>query len=205
MGEVSLLNRKFASRPLASSWTPTNVTWKTSCASRGGSWTKHRSVPLDNTVMEKCLQGDRMGREDTTAFRGMAAKLDYLSVDRPDLKVAALHASRHAANPKAGATEAIFAVAAYLHTRRGMKWHFAFQQYVWELHTVSDSDWPVACENGSQFPVEPFGGEPYTESMGKGPRSSQRLVHGSRAIRRGLRDDGDATPSESCTRGGDDG
>ena len=69
-----------------------------------GSWIKHRSVPMDNTVMEKCLQGDEMGREDTTAFRGTAAKLNYLSADRPDLKVAALHASKHADNPKAGAT-----------------------------------------------------------------------------------------------------
>ena len=63
-----------------------------------------------------------MDKEQAKEFRGLAARLNYMSQDCPDLQFPITQASREMANPTLGFLAAVKKVARYLLDRAGAVW-----------------------------------------------------------------------------------
>ena len=58
--------------------------------------------PGTNDEETDTKEGARMDKQDSNSYRRAAARLNYLSLDRPDISFASKEASRHMANPREG-------------------------------------------------------------------------------------------------------
>jgi hypothetical protein len=74
-------------------------------------------------------------------FRGIVARLNYLSQDCPDLQFGIKASCREMANPTRGSWKSVKKVARYLCGRKGIIWGFVWQEEPKEGFVVSDSDW----------------------------------------------------------------
>ena len=63
---------------------------------------------------------EELGPEDTTVFRGLAARVNFLSLDCPDLQFSGKAASREMAKPTLGSWEILKKLARYLLGREAM-------------------------------------------------------------------------------------
>lgn len=132
--------------------TPTGFTWEADC--------KHAKILLEENGLETCKPlGLPMGRDESestptdrtekppmeskeaTLFRRSAARLNYLSLDRPDIAVAVNRLARCMANPKVGDEVALKRVLRYLHGQPVCKLTFNFQDKTTKITALSDSDW----------------------------------------------------------------
>ena len=82
-----------------------------------------------------------MHPEDATKYRGIAARLNYLAMDRSDVQFAAKECCKHMSAPKRGDWEKLKRAGQYLKGRPRM-----VQQFVWnrrsnEFDGFGDSDW----------------------------------------------------------------
>ena len=100
-----------------------------------------RQTPIDQQIIDEINRGEPMTLSEARRYRGLAARLNYLALDRPDLKIAAMHASRVMSAPYTGAWKAIKAVGRYLRDRPRLVWKYAFQDDSEQLYTCTDSDW----------------------------------------------------------------
>ena len=66
---------------------------------------------------EEC---EELGPEDTTVFRGLAARVNFLSLDRPDLQFSGKAASREMAKPTLGSWKILKKLARYLSGREAV-------------------------------------------------------------------------------------
>ena len=71
----------------------------------------------------------------------MAATLNYMSQDGPDLQFPIKEVTRQMAKPTAGSWKSVKKVARYLVDRIGVRWEFAWQDEVSRSYVASDSDW----------------------------------------------------------------
>ena len=82
-----------------------------------------------------------LNHENARKYRGIAARLNYLAQDRPDLKFAALKASRCMSDPHDKNWEALKKVGRYFITRPRARCNFKWQEESAKIWTSSDSDW----------------------------------------------------------------
>ena len=82
-----------------------------------------------------------MSRSDSTVFRGLAARLNYLSLDRPDLQFSAKEIAKRMARPREEDWLKLKRVARYLVGAPRLVQKFQWQNMPRELHTFTDSDW----------------------------------------------------------------
>ena len=75
---------------------------------------KSVTTPVDTGKKEEGSIEEALGVEDARIFRGLAARLNYLAQDRPDLKFAALKASKRMSTPTERDWEILKRVARYL-------------------------------------------------------------------------------------------
>ena len=80
-------------------------------------------------------------RADATLFRGMAARLNYLSLDRPDLQFAAKECAKRMARPREADWNKLKRVARYLVGKMRLVQEYEWQELPASLHTYTDSDW----------------------------------------------------------------
>ena len=69
-------------------------------------------------------EGEALGKEEGTAFRAVAARLNYLSLDCPDLQFPIKECSREMANPTRGSWAKLKKVARYMVGRQRAVWEF---------------------------------------------------------------------------------
>ena len=97
---------------------------------------KHRKVLMNHFEFEEGVEGatmngdkDRkeeegdeedMEREEAKTFRGLAARMNYLAQDSPDLQYPAKEVSREMARPKRGAWRRLKKVVKYVAGRKGV-------------------------------------------------------------------------------------
>ncbi len=79
--------------------------------------------------------------EEATKFRGLAARMNFLSLDCPDLQFPVKQMSREMASPKLGSWARMKKVARYILGRESVVWQFLWQDEPKYSHTSGDSDW----------------------------------------------------------------
>ena len=70
-------------------------------------------------------------------FRGLAARVNFLSLDCPDLQFSGKAASREMAKPTLGSWKILKQLARYLLGREAVVWVFGWQDEVELAHTFS--------------------------------------------------------------------
>ena len=102
---------------------------------------KGANTPIDDTVLDTAATGELLEAKDARKFRGAAARLNYLAIDRPDLRVTAVAASRMMASPTSGAWAIIRRCVRYLTTHPRWRARYCWQDPVKVLTCYTDSDW----------------------------------------------------------------
>ena len=74
-------------------------------------------------------------------YRGIVARLNFMSLDRPDLQYASKEASRYMATPRAKDWDLIKRICQYLRHRPRATFMYAFQSEPTEFTIFSDTDW----------------------------------------------------------------
>ena len=82
-----------------------------------------------------------LGSERARLYRGIAARLNYLAQDRPDLKLAALRASRNMSEPHERDFEILKRVGRYLISRPRAACIYKWQKTSKNIWVCTDSDW----------------------------------------------------------------
>ena len=80
-------------------------------------------------------------------FRGLAATLNFLSLDSPDLQFPIKQCSRDMGTPKRGSFKGLKRMARYLVGRKRVTWNFAWQDEQKYAQVFSDSDWGGTCKD----------------------------------------------------------
>ena len=78
---------------------------------------------------------------DLTRFRGVAARCNYLSFDRPDLQFATKEICREMSKPTTGSLRRLRRIGCYLKGTKRLVWDFNMQDEVDTLDVYTDSDW----------------------------------------------------------------
>ena len=78
---------------------------------------------------------------DVTMFRGLAARCNYLALDRPDILYASKEICREMAKPVVGSLNKLRRLGRYLKYRPRVVWSFVYQHWPQELHVHADSNW----------------------------------------------------------------
>ena len=89
-----------------------------------------------------------MPKEDATKYRGLVARLNYISPDRADIQYAVKEAARSMASPKVKDWKALVRIGKYLKGRPRMIIKFGWQKEVLMASTYSDSDWAGCKKTG---------------------------------------------------------
>ena len=85
--------------------------------------------------------GEPLTSSESTRFRAVAARMNYLAMDRADLQYTAKDLSRKMAAPTRGDWERARKAARYVKYRPRAVQHFEFEQEGSELSGYADSDW----------------------------------------------------------------
>ena len=95
----------------------------------------------DRERREEEEDGEEMEKSEATEFRGLAARLNYLSQDAPDVQFAAKEVAREMARPARGGWRRMKKVARYLVSREAVVWGYRWQEGGEILKVKTDSDW----------------------------------------------------------------
>ena len=97
----------------------------------------------DKDDKEEEWEAEELEGEEATSFRGMAATLNFLSLDCPDLQFGIKQCSREMARPTRGSWKRMKKDARFLLGRERIVWIFKWQSEVTGAYVLSDSDWGV--------------------------------------------------------------
>ena len=86
-------------------------------------------------------ENELLDRGGAKRFRALAARLNFMSLDCPDLQFPIKQCSRDMANPKNESWRSIKKVARYLVGRKKVVWRFWWQDEPTEARVYTDSDW----------------------------------------------------------------
>ena len=132
------------------------------CKTWGIEWEadpKHRRVVLEYFGLKEdhsdglSYNGDMDRKEDADyereevdkyeakVFRGLVARINFLSQDCPELQYPAKELSREMNKPKVGSWKRLKKVARFMLKRQRIVWRFEWQAEVDIIETYSDSDW----------------------------------------------------------------
>ena len=78
---------------------------------------------------------------DLTGFRGVAARCNYLSFDRPDAQYATKEICREMSKPTTGSLRRLRRIGCYLKGAKRLVWEMKMQEETDTLDVYTDSDW----------------------------------------------------------------
>ena len=99
------------------------------------------SAPSGMPSIELEDEPELMSAEDSTRFRGLAARCKYLAQDRADIQFACKEASRRMARPRCGDWQLLKRIGRYLVGAPRYEQLFAWQSRPSHIHIFTDSDW----------------------------------------------------------------
>jgi hypothetical protein len=125
---------------------------------------KHRKIILESLGLDEgsrtlSLNGEKedgkeedweleeLAKGEAKEFRGLAARMNFLSLDCPDIQFPIKQSSREMARPKRGSWKRMKKVARYLLNRRRIVWMYRWQDEAKISHTATDSDWGDTCKD----------------------------------------------------------
>ena len=103
--------------------------------------TKGLSITGERDMKEEEGDSEPLSRAEAKEFRGLAARMNYLAQDSPDLQFPIKQVSREMANPTRGSWKRMKKVARYIISRERVVWEFKWQGEPTETHLRTDSDW----------------------------------------------------------------
>ena len=95
----------------------------------------------DKNSVEERMKTNELSKADATAYRGLAARLNYLALDRVDLQFTAKVIAKHMSSPREYDWAAVKRVARYLLGVPRAIQHFHWQGQPEQIVTFTDSDW----------------------------------------------------------------
>ena len=107
-----------------------------------------KSPGEDEKPWEREENGEALPQDEHTKFRALAARANYLALDRADLQYAAKEICRGMSAPTRGHLRALRRLARYLLFAPRVVWVFGFQPCVDVLSAFSDSDWAGCRKTG---------------------------------------------------------
>jgi hypothetical protein len=84
---------------------------------------------------------EEVDKYEAKVFRGLVARINFLSQDCPELQYPAKELSREMNKPKVGSWKRLKKVARFMLKRQRIVWRFEWQAEVDIIETYSDSDW----------------------------------------------------------------
>ena len=102
-----------------------------------------RALGVNGDREEREEEGDSepLGKEEAKAYRGLAARLNYMSLDCPDLQFGNKAGSREMASPTRGSWKYLKKMARYSVGIEAIIWHFGWQDEPQYSVVKTDSDW----------------------------------------------------------------
>ena len=96
----------------------------------------------EKDVKEEAGDDEDMEKKEGTEFRGVVARMNFLSQDCPDLQfpVPVKESSKQMAKPTEGSWKSAKKIARYLVGRERVIWRYDWQEEGEETYTVADSD-----------------------------------------------------------------
>ena len=79
--------------------------------------------------------------QEDTRYRAIAARLNYMSADMPDIQFACKEACREMSNPTEKSWEKLKKIGRYLVGRRRVVWRYPWTDEVGQWRVCTDSDW----------------------------------------------------------------
>ena len=86
-----------------------------------------------------------MSSRDATAYRAVTARLNFLSLDRPDLQFSCEEASRRMARPCNGDWGPLKRIARYILGKPRIVHMFSWQEFPAHMNVYVDSNWGWLC------------------------------------------------------------
>ena len=84
--------------------------------------------------------------EERTAYRALAARCNFLAIDRPDIQFAAKEISRHMSNPRRSDWNAVKRIARFLKGKPRLVHYFRWQDEPADFSVYTDADWAGCTE-----------------------------------------------------------
>ena len=122
----------------------TRVTQKLYCNKWGLEKTKTATtpgVPGSRELRDESDANPLLEGTEASLYRGIVARLNFMSLDRPDLLYASKEASRYMANPRKRDWEPIRRICQYLKYQPRATLQYVFQAEPTEFTVFSDTDW----------------------------------------------------------------
>ena len=82
----------------------------------------------EKDLVDKEGEAEDLDPKETTIFRGLAARVNFLSLDCPDLQFPVKVCSREMADPTRGSWKSLKKIARYLVGRESVVWGFEWQE-----------------------------------------------------------------------------
>ena len=95
----------------------------------------------EKDVKMEAGDSEEMEKKEGTEFRGVVARMNFLSQDCPDLQFPVKECSTQMANPTKGSWKSAKKIARYLVGRERVVSKYDWQDEGEESYTVGDSDW----------------------------------------------------------------
>ena len=92
-------------------------------------------------IVEEGLDTELLGKEEATLFRAMAARMNFLSLDCPDLQFPVKGCAREMAGPRRGSFKQIKRAVRYLVDKGRVDLKFPWREEPSHGHVAADSDW----------------------------------------------------------------
>ena len=102
---------------------------------------KSESTPRTKDGESAEEDDEELGRDEARSYRGVAARLNFLAIDRPELQYSVKEARRAMATPTRGAWKMLRRIGRYLQGAPRLVHRFAFQELPQTLVATGDSDW----------------------------------------------------------------
>jgi hypothetical protein len=103
--------------------------------------TRKLGVNGDKGDKEEAWESEELDKEEAKVFRGLAARLNFLSLDCPDLQFPTKGCAREMAKPTRGSWKEMKKLARYLVGRKRVLWEFRWQDEPKYARVFGDSDW----------------------------------------------------------------
>ena len=102
---------------------------------------KSRALSTNGSKDENGNDDEEVVGEEMTSFRAVAARLNYLAADCPDIQFPAKEVCRDMSKPTLGAFRRLKKAARYLLSRSSVVFRFEWQDEASKLNIFTDSDW----------------------------------------------------------------
>jgi hypothetical protein len=102
---------------------------------------KSKGIAVNGRIDDSDDSGEELQGPEATSFRALAARVNYLSQDSPDVQYAAKEVCREMSKPTTRSWRKLKVLARFLLEREAVVWKYAWQCEGANLSLYTDSDW----------------------------------------------------------------